>query len=187
MHAIKVLKEDHGRIGILLKEMTETGDDKGVKDRLFGRVEKELVVHALAEDNIFLPSVEDAIEDSKQATTEFFNESVAVLNETTELIAQSYQSHQEIKALLEDMKGLEVGNRDWEGKRSELQKAVAAQIQREEELFIKAQQVLEEEDFERIGDLIEHCKWQVRGLAQAKLASSSSFQPRLERNLQESK
>ncbi|MDX6379640.1 MAG: hypothetical protein QOI57_664 [Rubrobacteraceae bacterium] len=182
MHAIKVLKEDHARIETLLKALAETGeDDKGARDRLFGQLEKELIVHTLAEDNIFLPQVEDAIEDSKKATTEFFNESADVLNEATELIAQSYQNHQEITALLEDMKGFEARDRGWEGKSSELQRAVALQIKKEEELFPRVEKVFEEEDFERIGDLIEHCKWQVRGLAQAKLASSSSFRPTLER------
>jgi hypothetical protein len=181
VHAIKVLKEDHARIETLLKELAETEDDKGAKDMLFGRLEKELVVHTLAEDNIFLPHVEDAIEDSKKATTEFFNESADVLNEATELIAQSYQNHQEITALLEEMNGLEARDRDWEGKSSELHRAVSLQVEKEEELFPKAEKVLEDEDFERIGDLIEHCKWQVRGLAQAKLASSSSFRPTLER------
>jgi hypothetical protein len=182
VHAIKVLKEDHARIKTLLKELAETGeDDKGAKDRLFGRLKKELIVHTLAEDDIFLPHVEDAIEDSKKATTEFFNESADVLNEATELIAQSYQNHQEITALLEEMKGLETRDRDWEGKSSELHRAVSLQVEKEEELFPKAERVLEDEDFERIGDLIEHCKWQVRGLAQAKLASSSSFRPTLER------
>jgi thioredoxin-like negative regulator of GroEL len=59
----------------------------------------------------------------------------------------------------------------------DLRKAVDRHVELEENLFPRAQEVLEEEDFERIGDLIEHCKWQVRGLAQARLASSASFRP----------
>lgn len=192
MHAIKVLREDHARIEILLKKLAEAGeDDTRARDSLFGRLEKELVVHTLAEENIFLPHVEDAIEDSKKATTEFFNESADVLREATELIAQSYKNHQEIKALLQDTKGAEMGDRDVKDRSDELQRAVVLQFEKEEDLFPKAEKVLEEEDFERIGDLIEHCKWQVRGLAQAKLASSSNFQPSLEREasflLQEAK
>lgn len=180
MHAIKVLREDHTRIEARLEELAEVGeDDKGIKDGLFERLEKELIVHTLAEENIFLPHVEDAIEDSKKATTEFFDESTDVLEEAAELVAESYQNHQEIKALLVDIKGFELGDRDWEDKSCELRRAVVLQIEKEKELFPKAEKVLEEEDFERIGDLIEHCKWQVRGLAQAKLASSSSFRPTL--------
>jgi hypothetical protein len=83
------------------------------------------------------------------------------------------------------MRGLEVGDSNWEEKSSELRRAVTLQTESEEELFPKAAKVLEEEDFERIGDLVEHCKWQVRGLAQAKLASSSSFRPTLEREVSE--
>ena len=55
--------------------MAETEENgEGVKEALFGRLERELIVHTLAEENIFLPHVEDAIEDSKQATAEFFDE-----------------------------------------------------------------------------------------------------------------
>jgi hemerythrin superfamily protein len=181
VHVIKVLKEDHARIETLLEEVAETKENgEGANAMLFGRLERELIVHTLAEENIFLPHVEDAIEDSKQATAEFFDENADVLNEAAELIAQSYRNNQEIKALLEDMRGLGVGDGGWEDKSGELRRVVALHIEREEELFPKAEKVLEEEDFERIGDLVEHCKWQVRGLAQAKLASSSSFRPALE-------
>jgi hypothetical protein len=86
----------------------------------------------------------------------------------TYLVAESYEQNGRIRDLLrrplqEEIDGVE--------------RAVKLHIELEEELFPKARQVLEDEDFERIGDLIEHCKWQVRGLAQARLASSSSFLP----------
>ena len=182
MHAIRVLREDHARIEALLKELVEAGEeDKPTKNGLFERLEEELIVNSLAEDNIFLPHVEDAIEDSRKATTEFFDESADILEEASELVAECYQNHREIKALLEDTKGAEAGEGGWESKSGKLRRAVSLQIEKEEELFPKVEKVLEEEDFERIGDLIEHCKWQVRGLAQAKLASSSSFRPALEK------
>jgi hemerythrin superfamily protein len=180
VHVIKVLKEDHVRIETLLEELAETKQNgAGDRQTLVERLERELIVHTLAEENIFLPQVEDAIEDSKRATGEFFDENADVLDRAAELISQSYRNNEEIKVLLEDIRGLEAGDRD--GTSDELRRAVALQIEREEELFPKAEKVLEEEDFERIGDLVEHCKWQVRGLAQAKLASSSSFRPSLER------
>jgi Hemerythrin HHE cation binding domain len=181
VHAIKVLKEDHVRIETLLEEVAGSKENgQEAKEALFGRLDRELIVHTLAEENIFLPHVEDAIEDSKKATAEFFDENADVFNEAAELISQSYRNNLEIKGLLEDMRGLGVGDGGWEDKSGELRRVVELQIEREEELFPKAEKVLEEEDFERIGDLVEHCKWQVRGLAQAKLASSSSFRPALE-------
>lgn len=184
MHAIRVLREDHSRIENLLEDLSELGkDDKRAGDRLFERLEKELIVHTLAEDNIFLPQVEDAIEDSKKTTAEFFEANAEVLEKAIELISESYRNHQETRALLEDMSGFGMGDSVWEDRSSELRRVVALQTEREEELFPKVEKVLEEEDFERIGDLVEHCKWQVRGLAQAKLASSSSFRPALEREV----
>ena len=90
MHVIKVLKEDHAKIETLLEEVAETKENgEGAKEMPFGRLERELIVHTLAEENIFLPHVEDAIDDSKQATAEFFDENAGVLNEAAELIAQS--------------------------------------------------------------------------------------------------
>ncbi len=169
MHAIRVLKEDHERIEGLLDELSAGTNGGG--NRILGRLERELVVHMLAEDNIFLPQVEDAIEDSEKTTAEFFDRDADVLAEAAGLISASYENHREVRGLLgrARSRGEDVGN--------ELRRAVEVQVETEEKLFPKAEKVLEEEDFERIGDLIEHCKWQVRGMAQASLASSSGFKP----------
>lgn len=171
MHAIKVLREDHARIEGLLEELAgqETNSSH------FERLERELVVHMLAEDYVFLPHVEDAIEDSKKTTAEFFDHDADVLEEATGLISASYENHREIRGLLEMTK------RSYEDNDDELGRAVTLHIEIGEKLFPQARKVLEEEDFERIGDLIEHCKWQVRGMAQASLASSSGFRPAPER------
>lgn len=170
MHAIKVLREDHARIEALLEEVAEAGE--ATRAGPFERLEKELTIHTIAEDNVFLPQVEEAVEDSKRTTAEFFDDAADVLGEAARLVAASYENHRGMLALLEDV----AGSRTDEGI-GELRRVVSLGIEAEEELFPKAERVLEGEDFERIGDLLEHCKGQVRGLAQARLASSSSFRP----------
>lgn len=163
MHAVEVLREDHDRISALLDRLA----GEGVTDpRLFDLLEKELTVHVLAEDNIFLPQVEEAIEDSRRTTREFF--AGEALAGTARSIAEAYENHQEIRTLLAEKPRGGIGD---------LKALVERQVEIEESIYPEAEKVLEGEDFERIGDLIEHCKWQVRGLAQAKLASSSSFRP----------
>ncbi len=175
MHAITVLQEDHERILALFEELDAVGPEaSGEKVRLLEQFGNHLLVHVIAEDNIFLPQVEDAVEESKQTTSEFFEQSASVLVEVSELTAASYQSHRQLTALLEEMERLEPDSGRWEEKYRELRDVVVQQIEDEERLFPKAKLVLEDEDFERIGDLIEHCKGQVRGFAQAKLASSAS-------------
>lgn len=176
MHAITVLEEDHVRIETLLEALANATDPQA-SAAFFGRLEKELVVHTLAEESIFLPHVEDAIEDVKRTTNTVSGDSVEDLDEASELLATSYGAHQRVRDLLELMNGLEATDDGWKRKELELRLVVRSQIGREEELFPKARAVLEEEDFARIGDLLEHCKWQVRGLTQAKLASSASFRP----------
>jgi hypothetical protein len=168
LHAIKVLEEDHARIEALLYELVEA--DEAARTGLSERFAKELVVHTLAEDNVFLPQVEDAIEDSKRMTGEFFEGDV--LTEASGLVAETYEHNRRIRDLLQRPPVASEGEVDG------LCEAMQRHIELEEELFPKAREVLEEEDFERLGDLIEHCKWQVRGLEQASLASSSSFRPR---------
>lgn len=168
LHATEVLREDHARIEGLLEELAGQETRSGH----FERLERELVVHMLAEDNVFLPQVEDAIEDSKKTTAEFFDRDADVLEEAAGLISESYENHREVRELLERAK------QDRSDENGELRRAVEAQVETEEKLFPRAEKVLEEEDFERIGDLIEHCKRQVRGMAQASLASSSGFKPR---------
>lgn len=165
MHAIAVLREDHDRIGALLERLSANGDGP----RLFELLEKEITVHILAEDNVFLPQVDDAIEDSRKTTGEFFDGGGEALAGATEAVDAAYQNHREIRALLARGRSSE--------EVEELARLVGRQVEIEESLYPEAEKVLEEEDFERIGDLIEHCKWQVRGLAQASLASSSSFRP----------
>lgn len=165
MHAIRVLEEDHARIEALFERLADA-DDARDRDWLFERLEKELTVHTLAEDNIFLPHVEEAVEDTRKATQQFFDEDA--LAEASWLLAAAYDNNGEIRNLLEQ---LQVDRTE------ELNKAVRLHVELEESLFSRAEKVLEAEDFERIGDLIEHCKWQVRGLVQARLASSASFRP----------
>jgi hypothetical protein len=176
VHAITVLEEDHTRIETLLEELANTADPQA-STALFGRLEKELLVHTLAEESIFFPHVEDAIEDIRSTTDSLTAESAKDLDEASELVATSYGAHQRARDLLELMNELGSTDDGWEPQERELRLVVRSQIGREEELFPKARAVLEEEDFERIGDLLEHCKWQVRGLTQAKLASSASFRP----------
>lgn len=176
MHAIKVLKEDHARVSALFGTLDTTDPDAPqARAGLFERLARELTVHVIATDNIFLPQVEEAIEDSKRATIAFFEENSDVLAEATELITGFYEHNREITALLEEMDRLEPDDERWKATSGRLRGTVALQFEVAEKLFPEAGAVLEEEDFERIGDLIEHCKGQVRGLAQAKLASSSSL------------
>lgn len=175
MHAIKVLGEDHQRISTLLGKLS-TVSDASIQERarLLERLQNDLLVHVLAEDNVFLPQVADAVEDSRQATSAFFENGADRLMEAVELIAASYENHREVASFLEEVKASEPDSHGWKQKLEGLQTAMKSHIEREERLFSEAEVVLEEEDFERIGDLIEHCKGQVRGFDQAKLASSSS-------------
>lgn len=169
MHAIKVLREDHARIETLLNGLA---DQAATPTKPAERLERELVVHILAEDNVFLPYVQEAVEDGNPMTEELFGADPGVLVVATGLVAQSYETNVWIQDLLRGLPPVPT-RREIE----DLREAVELHIELGEDLFQKAQVVLEEEDFERIGDLIEHCKWQVRGLAQARLASSSSFEP----------
>ena len=165
MHAVKVLREDHERITALLDRLA--GEDAN-DSRLFELLEREITVHVLAEDNVFLPQVEEAIEDSRRTTQEFFDGEAEALSGAAASIAEAYENHREIRSLLTEKPRDGIGD---------LKALVERQVEIEESLYPKAEKVLEGEDFERIGDLIEHCKWQVRGLAQAKLASSSGYRP----------
>ena len=169
MHAIEVLREDHKRIETLLDEFEGAGSGAG--QRLLERLKRELTVHTLAEDNIFLPQVADAVEDSRDSGDGSLDEEAS--DKAVELISASHENHRELRDLVETIHGQEVGV----ARLREIGSLVSLQIETEEQLFPLAEAVLEVEDFERIGDLIEHCKWQIRGLAQSRLASSSSFRP----------
>lgn len=174
MHAIRVLREDHERVSTLLGALSaaEPGTVQD-KTRAFGRLEGQLSAHILAAKNVFLPHTEEAIADSRSATSEFFTESASVFADAEEQMIACYESYEETLALLQEMVDLRPGTRRWSEATGKLHTAVALQIENAEALFPRTEDVLEEEDFERIGSLMEHCKGQVRGLVQARLASSS--------------
>ncbi|HYQ83760.1 MAG TPA: hypothetical protein VEP28_07120 [Rubrobacter sp.] len=97
MHAIKVLREDHARIETLLNELA---DQAATPTKPAERLERELVVHILAEDNVFLPYVQEAVEDGNPMTEELFGADPGVLVVATELVAQSYETNAWIQDLL---------------------------------------------------------------------------------------
>jgi hypothetical protein len=134
VHAIRVLEEDHDRIENLLERLAETNGSQD-RARLSERLENELLVHTLAEDNIFLPHVEEAIEDSEKTTAEFFGANTDALLEAAALVAAAYEDQQKVRELLEDLDRPEVIDDGCKDILDELREAVSCQIELERELF----------------------------------------------------
>ena len=124
--AIEMLKADHQKVTGLFSEYAATSDQK-VKRKIAEQVFIELETHAQLEETVFYPAFEEeADEEGKQ------------------LVTESFEEHQTVKDLIEELRGLDAGNATFEAKFNALRENVQHHVEEEEsEMFPKAEEALE--------------------------------------------
>jgi iron-sulfur cluster repair protein YtfE (RIC family) len=143
MDVFALLKADHERVAGILETIAET-TERAVKgrDEAFTRVKTELDLHAMIEEQVFYPALEEA-------------------EETRDIVLEAYEEHRLVKQLLSE---LEQGGKDteeWTAKFKVLKENVEHHVEEEEgELFPKARQALSKEDIEALGERVEQAKRQ---------------------------
>ena len=141
MNAIDVLKKDHQEVHQLFLEYMSMGEgDFARREDLFQRIDKALLIHTDAEEQIFYP----ALENHKPA-----------------LIQEAMSEHQEVKQLLAELLDLEIDDQAFENHMTMLQHKVEAHVQDEEGtggLMELARQKLSAEDLDEMGRRIEQLK-----------------------------
>jgi hemerythrin-like domain-containing protein len=140
MTAIELLKQDHDEamrmIGQL--ERVEQGAQlRGSNLELFGRLKSALALHTMVEEQIFYHSL-------------------ANLEETKELIKESYDEHRTVDALLVKMSA---PSQDWRAALGELKSALQHHVREEEtELFPRAERLLGRQRLQEMGRKIANIK-----------------------------
>jgi hypothetical protein len=135
MNAFQLLKNDHKIVSALFDEI-ESKSGKS-KTQLFTRLKSELDVHAHIEEKIFYPALEN-----KQ--------------EAREITLEAYEEHKVVKDLLAELANGRTANDEWDAKLKVLRENVDHHVEEEEgELFDKANDVLSDEDIERLGEEME--------------------------------
>jgi hemerythrin-like domain-containing protein len=148
MNAFTLLKADHEKVAGILGEIEET-TERAVKgrDELFAQLKSELDLHAMIEEEIFYPALEDA-------------------EETRDITLEAYEEHRLVKQLLAELEAEPKDTEEWTAKFSVLKENIEHHVEEEEgEMFKKARQALSEEEIETLGEQLQAAKQQNKAAA----------------------
>lgn len=148
MNAFALLKADHEKVAGIL-ETIEGTTERAVKGRgeLFARLKAELELHAMIEEEIFYPALEDT-------------------EEAREITLEAYEEHRLVKQLLAELEAEPKDSEEWTAKFTVLKENVEHHVEEEEgELFKKARQALSAEEIETLGEQLQNAKQQNKSAA----------------------
>ena len=141
MSAIDLLKNDHQEIQQLFSEfMSADAEDFARREDLFQQIDKALLIHSDAEEEIFYPPME---------------------KHTPDLVKQALSEHQEVKELLEEMLDLEVDDEEFNDRMATLMQKVETHVREEEGaggVLEIARQKLNGRELDDIGRRIQQLK-----------------------------
>lgn len=140
MTATDILKNDHKEAMGLIERLESIGGGEGAggsKDELFTKLKDALKLHTKEEEQVFYPALEN-------------------LDETRDLIKESYEEHRKVDRLLAEMNP---AARDFADKLSELRGNIEAHVDEEEgEMFPKAERLLGQSRLQEMGQQMERMK-----------------------------
>jgi iron-sulfur cluster repair protein YtfE (RIC family) len=148
MNAFALLKADHEKVAGILETIEDT-TERAVKgrDELFARLKAELDLHAMIEEEIFYPALEET-------------------EEAREITLEAYEEHRLVKQLLAELEAEPKDTEEWTAKFTVLKENIEHHVEEEEgEMFKKAREALNEEEIETLGDRLQEAKQQNRAAA----------------------
>lgn len=143
MDAFAVLKADHEKVAGILETLEES-TERAIKtrDQEFGRLKSELDLHAMIEEEILYPALEES-------------------EETREITLEAYEEHRVVKQLLAELEAEPKDTEQWTAKFSVLKENIEHHVEEEEgEMFTKARKALTKEEIERLGEELQEAKRQ---------------------------
>jgi hemerythrin superfamily protein len=150
-NAVDMLKKDHQAVTDLFSqfERAAAGDRQAIATQIFN----ELEIHAILEEEIFYPAVREhvdfnaVLEDEEVDAAEASTDEEEDLDEDTEtdasddsddIIAVSYEEHQIVKDLIQELKAMDLQSAEYKERFGELKEAVLDHASEEEELIFPA-------------------------------------------------
>ena len=141
MSGIDLLKKDHQEVQQLFSEfMSADAEDFARREDLFQQIDKALLIHSDAEEEIFYPSVE---------------------TQTPDLVKQALSEHEEVRQLLAEMLDLEVDDEGFNERMATLMQKVETHVREEEGaggVLEIASQKLSGRELDDLGRRIEQLK-----------------------------
>lgn len=127
MNAFSLLREDHERISGLF-DLFMNASSLNEKLILFQQIKEDMELHSIIEEKVFYP-----------ALSRFY--------ELTDLIDRSYEDHDEIEDLIEEVDQMEPDNGDFNDAVNELRGIFSRHVEEEERrVFIEARKLLSEDE-----------------------------------------
>jgi hemerythrin superfamily protein len=150
--AIDMLKKDHGKVTQLFKqfESAQGGDKQSIVSQIF----HELEVHTVLEEELFYPAVRDQIDPKELAAEEGEDEGDEEAGD--DLIAISYEEHQAVKDLIQELKKMDPQSDQFKERFEELRDDVTDHVSEEEEVIFPLAQL--KLNVEELGSLMQKRK-----------------------------
>lgn len=142
MDAIKLLKEDHDKVGDLLEQLAGTTPRSEKKrSELLSKITEELEVHTQIENEIFYPAFKKAGEKSDDAKMFF----------------EAREEHRAIGELvLPDLNKTPTTSEQFSGRAKVLKELVEHHVKEEEgEMFPRARKLMSKDELQALGEQME--------------------------------
>lgn len=129
------IKQDHDKVKQLFGQLEETEDPRQC-EQLFQQLKQEVLAHAKAEEQTFYSAMME--------------------NDLKEQAQHSKQEHQEVESLMQQLESMEPAEKEWRNLVKKLRQELEHHMQEEEnEIFPKAQKVIEGEAAETLAEDME--------------------------------
>jgi hemerythrin superfamily protein len=141
MNAIELIKNDHRKVdGLFSEYLAAEIDDLDQREDLFQQIEKELLAHGDAEEQILYPAIQ---------------------SEAPDVVEEALSEHQEVKQLLSEMLEYEVDDEEFDKRMTTLIESVQHHVEEEEGpggILEIAGQRLSAEKLDTMGQRIQQLK-----------------------------
>jgi hemerythrin superfamily protein len=152
MNIIELLKEDHRKVEDLFAKVEETESEKQHL-QLFEKIKTELETHTQIEETLFYPALEE-YEDLK------------------DMVLEAFEEHKQVKTLIREISALAEGSEKLDAKLKVMGENVEHHVgEEEDEMFPKVEELIEEQELERLGEEMLKLK---KSLNQSARASSGN-------------
>lgn len=141
MDALKLLKEDHAKVAVLLSKIEKTSE-RSMKTRkqLFAKLKEALKAHEYIEEKIFYPACKK-------------------YDETLTLVFEALEEHSVVDKVIADLEKSRLNSKQWTGRFTVLKESVSHHIKEEEKsLFPRVRKVMDKSKLETIGERMQMLK-----------------------------
>ncbi len=146
MDPLHLLTEDHEKVKKLLEELDSTTADASDRRRqLFSQIRREMEIHETIEEEILYPALNSHAE-------------------AKEVVLEGYEEHHVVDTIMGELDDLSFEDETWGAKLSVMKENVEHHIEEEEEeMFVKARELLEPAQLEQLGGRMTARKKELQG------------------------